>query len=307
MTKWTVDDMPSQDGRVAIVTGANSGIGYETSRALAEKGAEVIMACRNMEKGQAAFDEIQAVHPNAKLELMALDLSNLNSVRDFAAVFKAKYERLDLLINNAGVMRIPELSKTTDGFEMQFGTNHLGHFTLTGLVLSTLMATSDARVVNVSSMAHRFGKIDFDNLNAEQSYSPSGAYGQSKLANLLFTYELQRKLESAQSHVDAVAAHPGWTATNLQIHSSVYLFLNPFLAQGIDMGALPTLYAATASGVQGSEYFGPEGFMEIRGYPKKVQSNKPSYDRNVAAKLWDVSEQLTGVTYNFAVENLAAV
>jgi NAD(P)-dependent dehydrogenase (short-subunit alcohol dehydrogenase family) len=299
MTKWSTHQMPDQNNRIAIVTGANSGLGYETSRALAEKSVIVIMACRNLQKGQTALDKIQFQHPNATLELMMLDVSSLDSVRQFVATFREKYDRLDMLINNAGVMMIPERWETVDGFEMQFGTNHLGHFALTGLLLDIILYTGDARIVNVSSVAHQRGRINFDDLNAQQSYNPNSAYAQSKLANLLFTYELQRRLEKSGSSVIATAAHPGWTATNLQRHSGFFRFLNPILGQGTDMGALPTLYAATASEVEGGDFYGPGGFMGMHGYPKKVESSERSHDRDVAAKLWDVSEQLTGVTYEF--------
>ena len=301
MSNWTTNQMPDQNKRVAIVTGANSGLGYETSRALAEKGAIVIMACRNLQNGRAALDKIQSQHPNATLELMMLDVSSLDSVRQFVATFREKYDRLDMLINNAGVMMIPERRETVDGFEMQFGTNHLGHFALTGLLLDILLKTGDARIVSVSSVAHQRGRIDFDDLNAQKSYNPTSAYGQSKLANLLFTYELQRRLEKSGSSCIAAAAHPGWTATNLQRYSGFFRVLNPILGQGIDMGALPTLYAATASDVQGGDYYGPGGFMGMHGYPKKVASSEGSHDRDVAARLWDVSEQLTGVTYEFSL------
>lgn len=299
MAKWTSADIPDQSGRTAIVTGANSGIGYEAAKVLAAKGASVIMACRNTEKAGTAAQQIHSEYPKAELEVMTLDLSDLSSVRQFAADFTGRYSSLDILCNNAGVMALPQRYETADGFEMQFGTNHLGHFTLTGLLLDVLLKTPGARVVTVSSGGHRMGKVEFDNLNAERVYKRWGAYGLSKLANLLFTYELQRRLERAGKDVIAVAAHPGYSATNLQAHSGLFSFLNNFLAQKQEMGALPTLYAATAPHVRGGDYIGPDGFLEQRGYPKKVQSSEASHDEAVAAKLWDVSEELTGVSFKF--------
>ncbi len=297
MTKWTVENMPDQSGKVAIVTGANSGIGYEMARGLARKGATVIMACRSQNRGETAISQIRAENPNAKAELILLDLGDLASVRRFADEINNRYDRLDILINNAGIM-MPPLGKTPDGFEVQFGVNHLGHFALTGLLLNLITRTPKARVVSVSSMAHKMGQIDFDNLNAEQSYSKSGAYGLSKLANLLFTYELQRRFEAAGVDAIAAAAHPGWTATNLQAHTWFFRMLNPLLAQSPEMGALPTLFAATAQEVQGSDYYGPDGWQENKGYPAKVPSNDRSHDTAVAAKLWTVSEKLTKVQYH---------
>jgi NAD(P)-dependent dehydrogenase (short-subunit alcohol dehydrogenase family) len=285
---------------VAIVTGANSGIGYETARALAKKGATVIMACRNQGKGEAAAQQIRDEKPRGAVEMMRLDLGDLDSVRAFADEFKGGYDRLDLLINNAGIMH-PPFGKTKQEFETQFGVNHLGHFALTGLLLDLIMRTPHARIVTVSSVAHRFGQVDFDNLNAEKGYRANAAYGQSKLANLLFTYELQRKLQAAGGDTIAVAAHPGWTATNLQQNSGLVRFFNRFFAQTPDMGALPTLRAATAPDVQGSDYYGPSKRLEMVGYPKKVGSNGRSHDTAVAAELWTVSEELTGVQYNLGL------
>ncbi len=293
---WTAESIPDQTGRVVIITGANSGIGYETACALAKKGATVIMACRNQQKGEAAAQQIRNENPKGAVEVMQLDLGDLDSVRAFAHEFKQQRDRLDLLINNAGIMH-PPFGETKQGFETQFGVNHLGHFALTGLLLDLTMRTPQARIVTVSSGAHRFGRMDFDDLNAEKGYRANAAYGRSKLANLLFTYELQRKLEAAGSEAIAVAAHPGWTATNLQQNSGLIQFLNRFFAQTPEMGALPTLRAATALDVQGADYYGPSERMEMVGYPKKVQSNDRSHDAAVAAKLWTVSEEMTGVPY----------
>lgn len=294
--KWTAQDIPNLAGKIAIVTGANSGIGYEMGRALSRKGAKVILACRNKDKGEAAVRQIGPENPAASVEFMQLDLASLASVRRFADEFSHRYDRLDILINNAGIMRSP-LGKTADGFELQFGTNHLGHFALDGLLCNLIICTSPARVVTLSSWGHSLGVIDFDNLNAEKGYDPGGAYAQSKLANLLFTYELQRRFEGARVDAIAVAAHPGWTATKLAVHWPMVQALTPFIGQTPEMGALPALYAATAPEVQGGEYYGPQGLGGMRGYPIRVQSSARSYDREVAVKLWNVSEELTGVRY----------
>ena len=295
--KWTADDIPDLTEKVMIVTGANSGIGLETAREFARHGAHTIMACRSLNKAQTALNQIQAEIPNAPVEVMELDLADLNSVQQFVESFKAKYDRLDVLVNNAGIM-MPPYSKTMQGFETQFGVNHLGHFALTGLLLNLLLETPHSRVVTVSSGVHRFGQIDFDDLQWERkAYNSQRAYGQSKLANLLFTYELQRRLSAAGQDTIAVAAHPGWTATNLQQHSTLYSFFNPLFAQSPAMGALPTIRAAVDPRVQGSQYFGPGGFMEIRGYPVPVESNDASHNLTVARQLWEVSTQLTGVSF----------
>ena len=293
---WSAEALGDQSGRIAIVTGSNSGIGFETARVLAGKGATVVMACRNLEKANPKAEEIRAAHPGADVEVMQLDLSDLDSVQRFADAFRAKHSRLDLLINNAGIM-VPPYGKTAQGFETQFGVNHLGHFALTGSLLDVITNTPGSRIVTVSSIAHYVGKIQFSDLNWEKGYKAQSAYGQSKLANLLFTYELQRRLADAGKDTLAVAAHPGWTETNLQEHAKAAKFMNRFLAQKPLMGALPTLYAATEASVNGAEYFGPNGFMEMNGPPKKVKSNKRSHDRNVAERLWNVSEELTGVRF----------
>lgn len=292
---WTAKNIPDLTGKVAIVTGANSGLGYETARALAHKNATVILACRNKDKGEAAIRQIEQEYPEAKAKFMCLDLSDLTSVRCFADKFTRRYHRLDLLINNAGIMAIP-FGKTVDGFEIQFGTNHLGHFALTGLLLGLIVCTPKARVVTASSMMHLFGKMDFSNLNGEKYYHRQGAYAQSKLANLLFTYELQRRFECAGVDTLAAAAHPGWTETNLQVHWKVLWMFNSLAGQKPRMGALPTLYAATAPDVRGGDYYGPRG-LQVWGYPTRVRSNGRSHDRDVAARLWTVSEELTGVRY----------
>jgi len=257
----------------------------------------VIIAVRNMKKGDAAAKKIRDGYKDAKVKVMELDLARLESVRHFADGFMNAYSRLDLLINNAGVM-VPPYSKTADGFELQFGTNHLGHFTLTGLLIDLIMKTPGSRVVNVSSNTHKLGKLDFNDLNWEtRKYKKWKAYGDSKISNLYFTYQLQRRLEETGADVTAAAAHPGWTATELQRHDSLSSGLNRFFAQGIEMGALPMLYAAVGPDVNGGDYFGPSGFMEMKGYPKKTESNGLSKDKQIAERLWDVSEKLTGVRF----------
>jgi NAD(P)-dependent dehydrogenase (short-subunit alcohol dehydrogenase family) len=293
---WTAKDMPDQTGKTAIVTGANIGLGLETARELAAKNATVILACRNLEKANAAKADIQKTVPNAKLEVIQLDLADLASVRQFASGFTSKYEHLHILVNNAGVMG-PPLTKTKDGFEVQFGANHLGHFALTGLLLEKLLQTPGARVVCVASAVERGAKIDFENLNAEKSYAPMAAYGQSKLSNLLFCYELGRRFQKAGINAIAAAAHPGWTASNLQQNAPLFKYLNPIFSQTPTWGALPSLYAATANDVQNGDYFGPKGFLEMKGSPKRVQSTPRSHDLELAKKVWDVSETMTGVKF----------
>ncbi|MFQ5593468.1 MAG: oxidoreductase [Anaerolineae bacterium] len=302
--KWTTHDIPNLSGKTAIVTGANSGIGFETAKELARKGAHVILACRTLEKAQDAAARIRAEVPEAALTPMALELGSLRSVRAFAADFLARFERLDLLINNAGIMWVP-YGKTEDGFEQHFGVNHLGHFALTVLLSERILTTAGARVVNVSSVGHRNGVMDFDNLMFEngEGYALQGAYGRSKLANLLFTHELQRRFEAAGVGALAVAAHPGGTNTNLSRHVEdrwFFKLLRPLMgviAQSAAMGALPTLRAAADPNVKGGDYFGPGGFMESRGYPVLVQSNAASHNEADARRLWQVSEALTGVEY----------
>ncbi|RMF16948.1 MAG: SDR family NAD(P)-dependent oxidoreductase [Candidatus Dadabacteria bacterium] len=296
-SQWTAADIPDQHGRTAIVTGANSGIGLETARELARKGARVILACRNADKAEAALAEIRATVPDANVEFEQLDLSRLDSVRAFAQRIRDAFDQIDLLINNAGVMMTP-LSRTADGFELQFGTNHLGHFALTGLLLDRIRDVPGARIVSVSSMAHRFGRIDFDNLNAEKKYNRTAAYGQSKLANLLFIYELQRRLTAAGAQAIATAAHPGWTRTNLQEGVALFKLFNPIFGQLPPTGALPTLYAATATDAEPAGYYGPSGFLEMRGTPKRVGSTAASRDRETQRRLWQVSEELTGIRYD---------
>jgi NAD(P)-dependent dehydrogenase (short-subunit alcohol dehydrogenase family) len=297
MIKWTTADIPDQTGRVAVVTGANTGLGYETASALAAKGARVVLAVRNVDKGKAAADLVSSATPGASVALQELDLTSLDSIRAAADQLRSTYDGIDLLINNAGVMMTPK-STTKDGFELQFGTNHLGHFALTNLLLDRVLTAPGSRVVTVSSQGHRFVRgIHFDDLQWTRSYSRVGAYGQAKLANLLFTYELQRRLQGTDTI--AVAAHPGGSNTELTRNIPAALrglttVLAP-LMQGPDMGALPTLRAATDPGVLGGQYYGPDGFGEQRGYPKVVASSAASHDTDAQRRLWAVSEELTSV------------
>ena len=300
--KWTSGDIPDQNGRVAIVTGANTGLGYHVAAALAQTGAHVVLAVRNLEKGNLALARIVAAHPDADVTLQELDLGSLASVRAAAAALRNAYPRIDLLINNAGVMWTPK-QVTADGFEMQFGTNHLGHFALTGLLLNNLLPVRGSRVVTVSSMGHRLrAAIHFDDLQWEHSYDRYAAYGQSKLANLLFTYALQRRLAEQHANTIAVAAHPGASSTELgrsapTLIKPLFALADTFLFQNAAMGALPTLRAATDPDVEGGQYFGPDGLGEQRGHPKLVSSSAQSHDEDLQRRLWTVSEELTGVTY----------
>ncbi|MBD3351347.1 MAG: SDR family NAD(P)-dependent oxidoreductase [Candidatus Lokiarchaeota archaeon] len=297
-TKWNIENIPDQSGKIVIVTGANSGTGFEVAKALAMKGAKVIMACRNLDKANNAKSQIMDEYPHSNLKIIQLDLGSLSSIRKFGEDFTERFQELHILCNNAGVM-MPPYQKTDDGFELQFGVNHLGHFALTGLLLNTLLNTKDSRVVTMSSTGHKLGKIHFDDLNWENDYNRTRAYGMSKLANLLFAYELQRNLQNTGKSTISLASHPGWTRTNLQRHVSLFRLFNPLLAQKPQMGALPMLYAATSMEAQGGGYYGPGGIFEIRGYPKKVKSNKRSYNKETAKKLWQISEELTGVKYVF--------
>jgi NAD(P)-dependent dehydrogenase (short-subunit alcohol dehydrogenase family) len=296
-TKWTADQIPDQTGRTAVVTGANSGLGLSTARELARAGAHVVLACRNLEKGEAAHREV-----GSDSELEQLDLASLDSVREFADRFRAGHDGIDLLINNAGLMAPPH-GVTADGFELQFGTNVLGHFALTGRLLSLLEGREDARVVTLSSNAHKLGRIHWDDLQSERRYNRWRAYNQSKLGDLMLALELDRRLRAAGSRIRSVAAHPGYSATNLQsaappaVDRAVMAVTNRVFAQSGDMGALPTLYAATYPGLEGGTYVGPDGFLEQRGHPEPVTPTKSARDEEAAARLWDVCEELTGVHF----------
>jgi NAD(P)-dependent dehydrogenase (short-subunit alcohol dehydrogenase family) len=302
--KWDEVDVPDQTGRVAIVTGANTGLGFETARVLAAHGARVVLAVRNVESGNVAASRIIGVCPRADVVVAPLDLASLQSVRTAATEWRVAYPQIDLLINNAGVMYTPKQT-TKDGFELQFGTNHLGHFALTGLLFDHLLAADGSRVVTVSSTSHRvMAAIHFDDLHWQRGYNRIGAYGQAKLANLLFTYELQRRLADAKAATIAVAAHPGGSSTELFRYVPSLLrpaanLLVPLVFQSPAMGALPTLRAATDPAVHGGQYYGPDGIGETRGHPKVVPSSTQSHDEDLQRRLWKVSEELTGVRFEF--------
>ena len=309
MSRWTAANIPRQDGKLAIVTGSNSGIGLRAASELARAGCVVILACRSRDKANAAKRRIEQETPGAKVVATVLDLANLTSVRSYAAAFVDHSRRLDILINNAGVMALPRRQTTADGFELQFGTNHLGHFALTGLLLPALLTAPAARVVTVSSIAHREGRIRFENLQWEQGYKPWPAYRQSKLANLLFGMELERKFEQAGVTARSMVVHPGVANTSLFLNgpgadkgiiNSLIPTLIGWVAQSDERGALPTLYGATAPEAQGGRFYGPDGFRQMRGYPVDVEPEAQAKDATLAARLWEVSERLTGVQYNFS-------
>lgn len=305
--RWTADDVPDQTGKTFVVTGANSGLGFHTAQQLSRNGGHVILACRDLKKAEQTIARLRAADPDASLEAMELDLASLASIRSFSETFCDRHASLDVLCNNAGVMAIP-LRRTTEGFEMQLGTNHLGHFALTGLLLERLLTTPRSRVVNVSSNGHKLGAIRFHDLQWQRGYGKWRAYCQSKLANLLFAYELQRRLEAAGAGTISVAAHPGYAATNLQVvgaqmeGSALMERLgrlgNRLFAQSAEMGCLPSLYAATAEAVRGGDYYGPDGFLEQAGYPTRAKSSRRSHDEAAAARLWKVSEELTSVSFD---------
>jgi NAD(P)-dependent dehydrogenase (short-subunit alcohol dehydrogenase family) len=307
-SRWTAADMPDQSGRIAVVTGANAGLGLATARVLAERGAMVVLACRDVVKAERAADRIRSEVAGADLDVVHLDLASLASVREAADKLRSNYPRLDLLINNAGVMAVP-YQRTEDGFELTLATNHLGHFALTGLLLEQLLASAGSRIVTVSSIAHRRGVMHFDDLQSEHRYKPGNAYGQSKLANLLFTNELQARLEAAGADAIALAAHPGNARTELWRTSSrverVLIsprlrWLNFWLVQSAEVGALPTLRAAVDPSARGGDYYGPAGWFQFTGYPIRVESSARSHHSVAQRRLWDVSEQLTGVSYRIS-------
>lgn len=303
---WAVKDMPDLSGKTIVVTGANSGLGFQAARAFAAKGAHVVMACRDTAAGEIAAEGVRNHAPDASVDVKPLDLASLGSVRAFAEGLRVAHERLDVLCNNAGVMAIP-LRRTADGFEMQFGTNHLGHFALTGLLIDRLLATPGARVVTLSSNAHSFGKIRFEDLNWNTGYRQWPAYGQSKLANLMFALELARRLRREGAELKSVGCHPGYASTNLQyanarmtgsrLMESFWKLCNEVFAQSPEMGVLPTLYAATAPDVGSGDYIGPNGWQQWWGYPTKVACGSHARDEATADHLWEVSEELTGVRY----------
>lgn len=304
--KWTANDIPDQTGKVAIVTGANSGLGLESTKRLAEKGATVVMACRNMKKAERARGDILGEMPQAKLDLMQLDNASLDSVRAFAEAFKDKYDRLDILMNNAGVMAIPR-QETDDGFEMQLGVNHLAHFALTGFLLDVIVNTPGSRVHNTSSSAAFNGEIQFDDPLLKEDYGRWKAYGQSKLANVLFANELNRRLQAGNHQTISNSSHPGLVMTNLQENSLeqsgngilerlVYRIVAPLVAQDVSMGALPQLYASTAPQAEGGKFYGPKTFR-VRGYPAEQHANDAADDAATLKRFWELSETLTGISY----------
>lgn len=296
-SNWDANQIPELEGKVVIITGATSGLGKEAARVLAGKNAQVIMAVRNVGKAETVKKEILQQYPDSKIVIQQLDLGSLASIERFSKTMSNQFDRLDVLINNAGVMMCP-FSKTEDGFEIQMGTNHLGPFALTGQLMPLLKKTKGSRVVSTSSIAHRQGNIDFSDFSWEKrKYQTGKAYGDSKLANLYFTYELARKYKDTADAPTFTAAHPGWTKTDLQKHSLLFRLLNPIFSQNVDMGTLPTLRAAFDDGAQSGDYYGPSRFYEMNGYPTKVTSTDLSHQVDLAKKLWDISEALTGVKY----------
>jgi len=303
--KWSTEQIPSQAGKVALITGANSGIGYQAARELARHGAHVLLGCRNEAKGRAALERLLREAPGASAEVVPLDMASLASIHSFATAFIGRGVALDLLINNAGVMALPKREITEDGFERQFGTNHLGHFALTGLLLPSLLAAPSPRVVTVASLAHRTGKIDFENLQRERGYEGWDAYNASKLANILFARELDRRARAAHSRLLSLAVHPGVSTTSIfengpgttNLKAIMVKLLAPVMMQNDEAGALPTLYAATSPNAHGGEYIGPDGFGELKGSPVVVQPRPQALDTAVGERLWAVSEELTGVHY----------
>jgi NAD(P)-dependent dehydrogenase (short-subunit alcohol dehydrogenase family) len=304
---WTADELPDLSDRVIVVTGANGGLGFAICQALVRHGAHVIMGCRTAEKAAEAARRIEDENVPGRVEPWALDLASLRSIETFAERLTAQHDELHALCNNAGVMALPRC-ETADGFEMQLGTNHLGHYALTGRLLPLLLAAEGSRVVTVSSVVHRMARIDFDDLQGERRYGKWSAYGQSKLANLLFTYELQRRLAAAKAETIAVASHPGYSSTNLQVQAArmassaiagrIMAAAHRVAAQSPEMGALPSLYALAAEDVHGGDFIGPGGPMQIWGYPSKVEPAGVAKDPELGARLWAVSQQLTGVRYD---------
>lgn len=295
--KWNTENIPDQKGKIVLITGATSGLGKEAAKIFASKGATVILPVRNTEKAKTVREEILKTNPNAKIDVRSLDLSNLNSIKLFSEEISKSYTQLDILINNAGIMYCP-YSKTQDGFEMQMGTNHLGPYALTAQLMPLLMKTANSRIVNTASLAHLTGNIDFEDINWEnRKYKTMQAYADSKLANLYFHYELTKKLKGQENAPLVIAAHPGWTKTELDRHIGLVGFISSIIGQKVQMGVLPTLRAATDPQAISGDYFGPSGFREMRGNPIKVKSNELSHNTQKAAQLWSLSEKLTGVKY----------
>ena len=295
--KWGVQNIPEQKDKTIIITGATSGLGKEATRVLAMKNATVIMAVRNTQKAEIVASEIRKEYANVKIDIRSLDLGSLDSISSFAKGVLEDYKNLDILINNAGVMMCP-YSKTKNGFEIQMGTNHLGPFALTGLLMPLLMSTKNARIVSTSSVAHNQGDIDFTDINWEKrKYNTNKAYSDSKLANLYFSYELNRKIENTASRTKVITAHPGGTKTDLARHSGIFSVFMSLLFLPLEKGVLSTLRAATDVNAKSGDYYGPGGFMQVRGFPELVQSSKMSHNLTNAKQLWDLSEKLTGVKY----------
>lgn len=307
MSNWTAENIPNMEGKKAVITGANSGLGFQATKKLAKKNAEVIMACRTKEKGVEARKEIEDHVENPDLEVMKLDLASLESIQHFSEELKSKYDKIDLLFNNAGIMAIPR-RETEEGFEMQFGVNHLGHFALTAQILELLKKSEDeARIITQSSVAHENGDIDFEDINHEESYDRMQAYSDSKLANLLFAKELDRKLKSAGLNIKSAACHPGVSTTNLfKAEESQHNFIVTKImglalkvfGQSPEKGCLPMLYAATSKEIEGGEYIGPDGFKSFRGHPEKQTPSEKARNQDLAERLWEASEKMTGIKYD---------
>ena len=315
---WTTADMPDQSEKTVVVTGANSGLGLEATRAFVENGAHVVMACRSVDDGRTVKQRLESAGYIGSLDLIEIDLADFDSVEEFADALRTQYNAIDTLCNVAGVMAIPR-RESVDGFEMQFAVNHLGHFALTGLVLERLRQAGTpaqpARVVTMSAGFHEIGEITFDDLQSEREYGRLRAYAQSKLANLLFAYELDRRARAADEPVRSIAAHPGYAATNLTrwegpslltaVMNAVFRVGNALVAQPPEQGVLPLLFAATSPAAEGEGYYGPDGLFGLRGYPEKQRSSERSYDEQLAARLWEVSENLTGVDYDLPTPSQA--
>lgn len=295
--RWDESKIPDLTGRNIIVTGANSGIGFEAARAMAARGASVVMACRNIEKSAGAFEKVRKESPGDNVDLMRLDLADLSSVREFAGEAREKYPRIDILVNNAGIM-VPPYGRTIDGFELQIGTNHLGHFLLTGLLMENIVATPGSRVVTVTSIAHFGGRINFDDINSESGYRRMGAYRQSKLANLLFSYELDRRLKEKDKETISVAVHPGVSSTSLFKIPAWLESIKEALLMSASKGALPTLMGATEPSLKGGEYIGPAGFRQSMGFPAILSSSERSHDKQLALRLWELSEEMTSFRFS---------
>jgi NAD(P)-dependent dehydrogenase (short-subunit alcohol dehydrogenase family) len=295
--RWDESKIPDLTGRNIIVTGANSGIGFEAARTMAGRGATVVMACRNIEKSADAYEKVRKESPGDNVELMRLDLADLSSVREFAGEAREKYHRIDILVNNAGIM-VPPYGRTIDGFELQIGTNHMGHFLLTGLLMENIVATPGSRVVTVTSIAHFGGRINFDDINSESGYRRMGAYRQSKLANLLFSYELDRRLKEKDKETISVAVHPGVSSTSLFKIPPWLERVKDALLMSASKGALPTLMGATDPSLKGGEYIGPAGFRQSMGFPAILSSSERSHDKQLALRLWELSEEMTSFRFS---------